>query len=210
MGVDERLREGLSQVPPADPGGAYERIVEKKVRRRVMRKLQAGALAVVVIAGSGVGFVALVRAFDTTGNSLASGDASNGPIIFAAGEHPDWDLYSVEPDGSDLMNLTHTLGIEETYPNISPDGMRIAFCRTTETEKGIVNGIYTMDVDGSNEARLTDGGNSGCYPTWSPDMRQIAFEGDDGIYVMAADGSNIRQLTLGEDRYPTWSQPESG
>ena len=59
-GPDDRLRSAMERLAaPADPSGAYERIVEKKVRRRIMRRLQIVALAFVVLAGTVGGTFAL-------------------------------------------------------------------------------------------------------------------------------------------------------
>lgn len=70
MGVEDRLQEGLSRIPPADPGGAYERVVEKKVRRRVVRRVQTIAFAAAVFAGTALGFALLVRPFDMSRTTL--------------------------------------------------------------------------------------------------------------------------------------------
>ena len=71
--------------------------------------------------------------------------------------------------------------------------------------------IYVMDVDGSNQRRLTDNSAWDLAPTWSPDGSRIAFEsnrdGNDEIYVMDADGSNQRRLTDNPawDSFASWS-----
>ena len=71
--------------------------------------------------------------------------------------------------------------------------------------------IYTMNLDGSNQTRLTFNGASDSYPAWSPDGKQIVFvsdrDGNDEVYVMDADGSNLRNLTHhpASDSYPDWS-----
>ncbi|HAI09854.1 MAG TPA: hypothetical protein DCM17_11045, partial [Dehalococcoidia bacterium] len=58
--------------------------------------------------------------------------------------------------------------------------------------------IYTMNVDGSGQTRLTNDPSEDDTPAWSPDGKQIAFtSGRDGsreeseVYVMDADGSKI-------------------
>lgn len=56
-----------------------------------------------------------------------------------------------------------------TDPAISPDGSTVAFVRG-----GGDNGLYLVDVDGSNERRIF-GGNAPRTPTWSPDGQWIAF-----------------------------------
>jgi dipeptidyl aminopeptidase/acylaminoacyl peptidase len=71
--------------------------------------------------------------------------------------------------------------------------------------------IYTMNADGSNQARLTNNSVYDDTPVWSPDMTKIAFVRAVGatadIFVMNADGTNQVNLTAhaATDTYPAWS-----
>ena len=71
--------------------------------------------------------------------------------------------------------------------------------------------IFTMDLDGQNQVRLTTGAAYDDQPKWSPDSSKIAFMSDrDGnfeIYTMNADGSAVTRLTvnLAGDGFPVWS-----
>lgn len=60
--------------------------------------------------------------------------------------------------------------------------------------------IYTMNPDGSSQARLTFNPASDSLATFSPDGKTIAFrsnrDGNNEIYIMNADGSNQRRLTF--------------
>src|SRR5882757_2688952 len=38
-----------------------------------------------------------------------------------------WEIFVMNPDGSGSVNLTHTPGQHEHYPQISPDGNKISF-----------------------------------------------------------------------------------
>ncbi|MEP6568940.1 MAG: Calx-beta domain-containing protein [Acidobacteriota bacterium] len=71
--------------------------------------------------------------------------------------------------------------------------------------------VFSMDLDGSNQTRLTTSGAYDDQPKWSPDSSKIAFmSGRDGnfeIYTMNADGSNQTRITNNPaaDGFPAWS-----
>jgi Tol biopolymer transport system component len=71
--------------------------------------------------------------------------------------------------------------------------------------------IYTMNLDGSDQRRVTRSPSNDFSPCWSPDGRWIAFASDRSrnweIYAVRADGSNLRTLTHGEgsNTAPSWT-----
>lgn len=75
--------------------------------------------------------------------------------------------------------------------------------------------VFSMDLDGSNQTRLTNNAAYDDQPKWSPDSSKIAFMSDrDGnfeIYTMDANGGAQTRLTnaLAADGFPTWS-PDGG
>lgn len=74
---DDELRRELERLArPGDPRGAYDRVTRAMRRVRVMRRVQAAALAVAVVAGTAGAVVALERVFrspSTLGNQPVVG-----------------------------------------------------------------------------------------------------------------------------------------
>jgi len=98
---------------------------------------------------------------------------------------------------------------DDSYPQYSPDGKRIAFA----SERSGSMEIWRCDTDGSNPIELTSfGGPFGGAPHWSPDSRWIAFdsrpEGHSQIYVINSEGGQPRRITTGNanDVAPSWSK----
>ena len=70
--------------------------------------------------------------------------------------------------------------------------------------------IYSMDVDGGGQVRLTENPGEDYSPTWSPDGSRLAFvstrDGNAEVYVMNADGTGQTRLTnnSASDLNPAW------
>ena len=114
------------------------------------------------------------------------------------------DIYTMDLDGSNQINLTNSPNIHDYSPDVSPDGSQICLSRD------IRRGLWVMDADGSNLTLLAeDAGVSHC--DWSPDGKKIVFESSaprsSGIYVINADGSGRTHLTDDSvsDIDPAWS-----
>jgi Tol biopolymer transport system component len=123
----------------------------------------------------------------------------NAKIVFGL----DWEIWSMDADGSNLIQLTNTESMKAAAISLSPDGKKIAFTAIT-SECGISGPfgpplcIWVMDVDGSEPPwRLT--GPHTHSPFWSPDGKKIAFSREvdpepetppfPNMYVTKADGS---------------------
>jgi dipeptidyl aminopeptidase/acylaminoacyl peptidase len=110
-------------------------------------------------------------------------------------------MFSINPDGSGLTNLTNTGNARgELGPAWSPDGTKLAFAVDPYTEPS--SAIYVMNADGSDPTFIAQ--NYFSSPAWSPDGKRIAF-GYGGIWVVNADGTNPVQLLRGDWLEPAWS-----
>jgi Tol biopolymer transport system component len=143
-------------------------------------------------------------------SAVASWFPSGDRLLFnsdSQGEPPDVpDLYAMNLDGSDLVQIIDVNDVADYAGVVSPDGTQIAFTsdRTGREE------IFVANVDGSGVTQLTDEADGNYGPDWSPDGTQILFTAVRGpsayIYVMDADGSNLMALTdSGADNDPAWS-----
>jgi Tol biopolymer transport system component len=118
----------------------------------------------------------------------------NGAIVFAADDGSGFELYTIEPDGTNLHQLTSFDG-NATNPDWSPDGGRIAF--QLESPTGDSSDIVIMDADGSNIQDLTPNGYEGS-PSFTPEGQQLVYECDchpQGIFIMDVDGTDRHRVT---------------
>lgn len=124
-----------------------------------------------------------------------------GSIIFSL----NGDIYRMDIEAAEPLNLTNTPGIDDDEPVWSPDGTRIAFSARQDENSDIL----VMDANGLNVVQLTQNEANDSSPTWSPDGSRIAFasnrDEDGGLYVMQSDGSNVTQLLSGAAYNPDWS-----
>ena len=136
---------------------------------------------------------------------------AKGRIAFGAdaAESKGSDLYTANPDGTGLRQLTKNAKRNST-PAFSRDGKKIAFVSTRDSDK---YQIYVMNADGSAIKRLTTDSNVGYFnPQWSPDGKRILFyaekgDGKDQIWTMKSDGTDPKLLTanVGHNIFPGWS-----
>ena len=127
-------------------------------------------------------------------------------IVFASNRDGDWDIYSMDVNGNNLLQLTDHPASDE-YPACAPDGRRIAF---TSKRDGLPD-LYVMDGDGNNVVRLTNSDSPEGRPSWSPAGTTIAFssscEINCDIFTVDGDGDNLTRLAQHEmdDVRPSWS-----
>jgi Tol biopolymer transport system component len=72
-------------------------------------------------------------------------------ILFMSDRSGNWDIYSMNPDGSGLVQLTDLPGVDG-LATASPDGNNIAFL----TDRDGVWSLYVMRPDGSEVRKLLD------------------------------------------------------
>ncbi len=96
-----------------------------------------------------------------------------------------YDLFSINPDGTDLVKLTEAQRLDLWVflaAERSPDGSKLLFMSFFETS-GFSDDIVLLNSDGTVQVKLTDNKWRDSNPKWSPDGSKIAFLSDrDGGY----------------------------
>ena len=136
------------------------------------------------------------------------GVAANGRIAFLS----DNQLYSVEPDGSGVLQLT-----DDPYgvagPVFSHDGTRIAYKRLSADNPAddptLHGDLVVANADGSNPIAI-ETGVTGMSPTaWSPDDREVLWTGatipnaPEQVFIAPADGSSAPR-SVGDPTTSNW------
>ncbi len=149
----------------------------------------------------------------------ATSPGVNGKIYFQACEIPcsGYDVFSVNPDGSGLENITDVVtdspGPPDSAwdPSVSADGKVMAFGVDSQATAE----IWIMNTDGTGAHQLTNDTLLDQEPSISPDGSRIVWNQwspfptylDRDIWTMTADGSG-QELFFngsGEDYYPEFT-----
>ena len=127
-------------------------------------------------------------------------------ILFTSARDGNRDVYIMNPDGSEQVNLTKHRA-DDQQAVWSPTGEKILFV----SDRGGVRDLYFMDPDGSNVRRVfkfkiedwrTD-------PTWSPDGTQFVYEQinwnkiEITLYIATLGEQDVEPLA--DASFPAWS-----
>ena len=165
--------------------------VEEPTRRSIRRLVFLAAFV-----------IAVALALPTHANGAFPG--KNGKIVVAR----DGDLYTFNPDGSGVTNVTNSGGsLGAGSPEWSSDGTKIVFSSGGD--------IWVTNANGSGTTNLTQYPDANDFwPSWSPDGTKVAFTTDRQvgsgfeIYGMNSNGTNQTNLTSNNyfwDAAPAWS-----
>jgi TolB protein len=144
----------------------------------------------------------MMAAFAAT--PILPNSARAGTIVFQSNRAGNYEIYSMNADGSERRRLTNNLATDRN-PALSHDGSKVAFVSNRDGS----DDIYVMNSNGRNVVRLTFGVRDE-NPAWSPNDKEIAYESLSGlgfrIAIMQADGSGAYTVTPGGfDVQPSWS-----
>jgi TolB protein len=166
----------------------------------------AAAAAVAVIAGA------------TPAHAAFPGQ--NGKIAFASFDGVDdestSDIYTMNPNGRHLLNLTPDSPANDDFPRWSADGRMIVFW-STRTGPDNPTGdqeIFVMNANGSGLRQVTDNTVDDGAPAWSPNGHRLVFhrwldnDSQADLMTVRVNGTGERNLTRSPgilDRQPVWS-----
>ncbi len=92
------------------------------------------------------------------------------------GQPSEADIWRMEVDGSNLVNLTNSPGVEESHPQWC--GKNIVYTSDAASEFG---NIHIMGPNGENPRRLSCSQFLENQPTCSPDGKTVVFRRSDGV-----------------------------
>jgi TolB protein len=93
-------------------------------------------------------------------------------IVYETNRDGNWELYVMNADGSNPLNLTRTPDVDELFPKASPNGRRICFVADEGKGDARVRNLYVMKRDGTGRIKVADNAREPC---WSPDSTEIAY-----------------------------------
>lgn len=106
-----------------------------------------------------------------------------------------FDIFTADPDGSDMVRLTDVSSYSDEEPVWSPDGRKIAFVRHASSTS-----LWVMNADGTDQKQLTDlGTDANCCRNiaWTPDGSKIGFfqrSSPQRFMTINADGTGLSEL----------------
>jgi TolB protein len=176
---------------------------------------RANLFKVALVTAAGLLAACWLVVIGATNPAKATFPGTNGKIAFMAAKTAEPDqIYTMNPDGSGMTQVTPAGFPNHHSPDWSPDGKSIVY----DTTSGLA--LRAINADGSNDVPIGAApGVEGQRPTWSPDGTKIAFARSDPggyeIYVTNADGTGQTNLTNHNnppgsisglhDDFPEWS-----
>jgi TolB protein len=127
--------------------------------------------------------------------ATAAFPGANGRIVFQTNRDGNAEVYSMNAEGSNRVNLTRNPS-NDTDPHWSADGRRIAFVSDRDGN----NEVFVMNGDGTGVVQVTHLDANSRWPSWTNDGRIIFHSGaffERDVYIVKPDGTGLTNLTPG-------------
>lgn len=181
MNADGTNPVNLTKYPT---GNETEPVFSPNGKKIAFRALRDGGINIYIMNEDGTEQTALTDASGIDTEPAFSPDGSK--IVFRSDRDAgDREIYIMDVDGSNEVNLTHTPGVTELAPGFSPDGNKIIFYDT-------VGQILVMDPNGANRDRI--GTVEGNEPSWGAENSLPVLS--DVTITQQVDEGSFATLTL--------------
>lgn len=134
--------------------------------------------------------------------------AATGKIIFSSWDftYLEYDIYLVNEEGSDFLNLTHTVDVDEYTPSFSENGQKVCFEQYDRQNN--FNQLVLMDLSGEKKILKTFEINSPKNSTFALNDTKIIFSeevplADGEKTVLLLDLNNPEQIDTLKNMPPT-------
>ena len=194
----ENVMREVSRITPTASTGGSQRFVPWAVAASIL------AVALLVL---GIGYHYFNRfglSPDSEGSTVMTAPKT-GKVAFTSNRDGNWDIWTMNPNGSDPVNLTQDTAID-LHPAWSPSGEQILFI--SFREDGKESSLYLMDADGSDIRKVLDNWYSRSPAAWAPDGKRIASVRDGVLYIIALDDKSVEPVAetgFGSVGDPAWS-----
>lgn len=174
--------------------------------------ISANGVAAHVQAGELVRGVRIVRTAPTCGDDLPFESVQflgrTNALVYQSGcILPSADIYTVDPDGTGLQQVTKTPQ-HEFSPALSPDGSRVAYAQQQVADRcdGCPQSLWIGSTQLTNP-QYSDDAPFDVDPSWSPDGKQLVYSqsGPDSpfeLMTIPAAGGTPQRLVAG--LHPAW------
>jgi hypothetical protein len=149
--------------------------------------------------------------------SEASGAIDTNQIVYATSSASQGQIGFIDADGTHQRSITfppaNYPGQSAMEPDLSPDGLTVAFVYNDGLDSCAGDTLDTIHADGSGLQQVP--GTSACifHPVWSPDgtkiayAQQVSISKGNSIYTIAPGGGTPTQVVPpgGDADWPSWS-----
>lgn len=133
-----------------------------------------------------------------------------GKIYFDSNRNGNYEIYRMNANGSDIVNITNTPDYDEIMPAVSPNCSTVVYMKANHYDFAS-NELWAADANGGNARQLTHNSSADGHADFAPDSRHIVYvswrDGNEELYIMDIQSGEERRITYNNasDNDPDWS-----